>query len=136
MKIYSNVYNSGCFDDSILKERCNKIGKVSRYKREEELEDIIINSFSKEKLIDAINGLSNIYKSVFCLYYGLEDGRCLSIKEISLLLDKEQNIIRERKRKAVRLVAEKLCNNKNFSYPDDFVKKYIRMMKYEKKIKQ
>ena len=133
LEIYRNIYNSYEENSPLLEERLSSTNKVYAKKRKDELEDTIINSLDKEYLVTLLEDLPSIYKEIFKLYYGLKNGKKYSIQEISHLLNKREEIIKERKRVAIEHIAKKLNNTKNENHKEELVKRYIRIKKNEKR---
>lgn len=133
LEIYRNIYNSYEENSPLLEERLSSTNKVYAKKRKDELEDTIINSLDKEYLVTLLEDLPSIYKEIFKLYYGLKNGKNYSIPEISHLLNKKEEIIKERKRVAIEHIAKKLNNTKNKNHKEELVKRYIRIKKNEKR---
>jgi len=68
-----------------------------------------------------------MYKDVLELYYGLIDGVNYNAKEISEILGKKEDIIKERIKEAIRRVAIKMNKNPNKPYIDNLTEYYLKL---------
>lgn len=123
--IYLSAISSYSEDKTAPKENLKKLREMYIKKREDELEDIIINEFPKEYIKQLIEEFPQMYKEVLELYYGLNDGIHHNIKEISEILNKKEVEIRERKRKAIIRLA--LTIKKEKPYYETLIEQYIHI---------
>ena len=131
LPMYQNVINSFSEKTETIEERLNQIGKAYRDRRQTELEEQIVSIIPKEKLIELIEEFPPMYKVVLELYYGLKsiinpNEINFSIDEISEILEKKEDIIRERIKEANKRVAIKMNKNPDKPYIDNLVEYYLK----------
>ena len=129
--MYQNVINSFSEKTETIEERLNQIGKAYRDRRQTELEEQIVSIIPKEKLIELIEEFPPMYKVVLELYYGLKsiinpNEINISIDELSEILEKKEDIIRERIKEANKRVAIKMNKNPDKPYIDNLVEYYLK----------
>lgn len=131
LPMYQNAINSFSEKTETIEERLNQIGKYYKDRRQTELEEQIVSTIPKEKLIELIEEFPPMYKDVLELYYGLKsiinpNEINFSIDEISEILGKKEDIIKERIKEAIKRVAIKMNKNPDKPYMNNLVEYYLK----------
>ena len=132
LSIYSNSFESFSENRELLDERAKVLGKMYRERRGSELFEQIIAMYSKELLIQLIEDFPLMYKEVLELYYGLKDGIRYTVDEISKMLGKKWDVIKQRIIDGNKRIALKI--NQNNLDSNVFVINYLNA-KSKKRVK-
>lgn len=129
--IYRQAIDSYSENTKIIDDRIRRMRKKYEDRRQAELEEQIISTLPKEKLIELIEDFPPMYKEILELYFGLKsiinpNGINFGVNEISKILGKKENIIKERIQKAIKRVAIQMNKNKNIPYTHNLVEYYLK----------